>query len=206
MNIPTTLAIALSCSLVGAVAVQAGEGGKSSQQRVQEQMGSEGNAMGVPVPGSVSDMEKTEKQPDMSKIESSRTIPRLPYTVEGEILKIDGQNYEIADSKGGGDRVSLIVNRDTNLDCAAAPASDQQTTMKTDRVAPKEQAPRASEQQLAQGQRQNETARGAGFQIGNCNFKKGDRVKAEVDDNGKVTTLKYLTASGGSQSEGSGMR
>ncbi len=203
MKAPSVLAVAVSCSLIGAVAVQADESGKA-RQRAEKQMGSEGNAMGVPVPGSVSDTESTEKQPDMSKIQSSRTIPRLPYTVEGEILKIDGQNYEIYDSKGGsGDRVSLIVNRDTNLDCAAAPASDQQQgTMKPDRPSSKEQAPGASDQQVAQGQRQNETARGSGFQIGTCNFKQGDRVKAEVDDNGRVTTLKYLASS---QSEGSGM-
>ena len=202
MNIPKIMTIAVSCLLIGGVAVQADESGKA-RQRVDKQMGAGGNAMGVPEPGSVSDMESTEKKPDVSKIQSSRDTPRLPYMVEGEILSIDGKNYEIS---SGGDRVKLIVNRDTNFDCSRASASgdQQQGTMKTDRLSAKEQAPEASDQQLAQGQRKNETARGSGFQIGSCNFKQGDRVKAEVDDNGRVTTLKYLAASD-PQSERSGL-
>jgi sporulation protein YlmC with PRC-barrel domain len=47
---------------------------------------------------------------------------------------------------------------------------------------------------LEQGQRANETARGSGFRIGSCSFQAGDLIKAEVDDNGRVTTLKYLAA------------
>lgn len=206
MKLSNFFIVALACSLVLTVAAQADESGKSAEQRLEQQMGSEGNAMGVPVPGSVTDIESTEKQPDTSKIESSRNIPRLPYSIEGEILKIDGHNYEI---QGGGERVSLIVNKDTNLDCAKAPEGKQSAkhseTMKTDRVGAKEQAPHASDKQLAQGQRQDETARGAGFQIGACDFKAGDRVKAEIDDNGRVTTLKYLADSSSSQSQGSGM-
>ena len=34
---------------------------------------------------------------------------------------------------------------------------------------------------------------GAGFSIGTCSFKGGDRIKAEVDDNGRVTMIKFLT-------------
>jgi hypothetical protein len=207
---PNFFIAALGCSLVLTGAAQAADSGKAAEQRLDQQMGSEGNAMGVPVPGSVSDIENTEKQPDTSKIQSSRTIPQMPYSVEGEILKIDGQNYDI---QGGNERVSLIVNKDTNLDCARVPEGRSAKTsdmkgsdmMKTDRVGAKEQAPQASEQQRAQGQRQDETARGAGFQIGSCDFKQGDRVKAEVDDNGRVTTLKYLADSSASQSQESGM-
>jgi len=190
------LAVVGAMTLVGSGVALSAQGDQSAQQRLEQQMGSEGNAMGVPVPGSVSDMEKTEKQPDMSKIQSSKSIPRLPYTVEGEILKIDGENFDIR--SGQGERVSLIVNRDTNLDCAAAPSGGesgrgkQSETITTDRLSRKDQAPKASEQQLTQGQRQDETARGAGFRIGTCDFKTGDRVRAQIDDNGNVTTLKYL--------------
>jgi hypothetical protein len=205
MKLQSFLIAGVACGLVLSGVAQADESSKSAEQRVDQQMGSEGNAMGVPVPGSVSDIESTEKQPDTSKIHSSRDTPRLPYTVEGEILKIDGHNYEI---QGGSERVSLIVNQDTNLDCAKAPEGKQSAkhseTMKTDRVGAKEQAPHASDKQIAQGQRKDETARGAGFQIGTCDFKTGDRVKAEVDDNGRVTTLKYLAASSTSQSQTSG--
>jgi len=191
----TTIAAA-SVMWVGIGAVEAGQGKQSGEQRVEEQMGSGGNAMGVPVPGSVSDMEKTEKEPDVSKIKSSKTIPQLPYSVEGEILKIDGETYRISGKSG--EEVSLVVNKDTNLDCAAASqGSDSRTSsevISSDRMQAKDQAPKASEQQIAQGQQQDETARGAGFRIGTCNFQTGDHVKAEIDDNGRATTLKYLAA------------
>lgn len=204
-----TFAMVAALAFVGSGAAFGAQGDKSAQQRLEQQMGPEGNAMGVPVPGSVSDIEKTEKRPDMSKIQSSKSIPRLPYTVEGEILKIDGQNYDIR--SGQGERVSLIVNKDTNLDCAAAPTSGescmgkQSETVTTDRLSRKDQAPKASEQQLAQGQRRDETARGAGFQIGTCDFKTGDRVRAQIDDNGNVTTLKYLAKGSESGQSSSGM-
>ena len=188
--------VAVSVMWIGIGTVEAGSGKQSGQQRVDEQMGQGGNAMGVPVPGSVSDMEKTEKEPDVSKIKSSKTIPQLPYSVEGEILKIDGETYRISGKSG--EEVSLVVNKDTNLDCAAASqGSDSRSEsegISSDRMQAKDQAPKASEQQIAQGQRQDETARGSGFRIGTCNFQTGDRVKAEIDDNGRATTLKYLAA------------
>ncbi|HET7059191.1 MAG TPA: hypothetical protein VFI05_10680 [Nitrospiraceae bacterium] len=191
----TTIAAA-SVMWVGIGSVEAGQGKQSGQQKVEEQMGSGGNAMGVPVPGSVSDMEKTEKEPDVSKIKSSETILQLPYSVEGEILKIDGETYRISGKSG--EEVSLIVNKDTNLDCAAASQGNDSRTssevISSDRMQAKDQAPEASEQQVAQGQRQDETARGSGFRIGSCNFQTGDHVKAEIDDNGRATTLKYLAA------------
>ena len=194
-----TTVVAVSVMWIGIVSVEAGQRQQLDQQRVDEQMGQGGNAMGVPVPGSVSDMEKTEKEPDVSKIKSSKTIPQLPYSVEGEILKIDGETYRIGGKSG--EEVSLVVNKDTNLDCAAASQrSDSRGSsegISSDRMQANDQAPKASEQQLAQGQRQDETARGSGFRIGTCNFQTGDRVKAEIDDNGRATTLKYL-ASGSS--------
>ncbi|MES4786104.1 MAG: hypothetical protein C4294_10080, partial [Nitrospiraceae bacterium] len=76
-----------------ALTASAGGPGMSDQQRVQQQMGSSGSAMGVPEPGTVSDMEKTEKQPNMTDIsnpESSAqvTLGGANYFVEGEVLKI----------------------------------------------------------------------------------------------------------------------
>lgn len=201
----TTVA-AVSVMWVGIGIVDAGQGKQSGQQRVEEQMGSGGNAMGVPVPGSVADMEKTEKEPDVSKIKSSKTIQQLPYSIEGEILKIDGETYRISGKSG--EEVSLVVNKDTNLDCAAASrGSDSRSSevISSDRMQAKDQAPKASEQQVAQGQRQDETARGSGFRIGTCNFQAGDHVKAEIDDNGRATTLKYLAAGSSSGTDNSDM-
>ncbi len=189
-----TTVVAVSVMCVGIGSVEAGQGKQSGQPKVEEQMGPGGNAMGVPVPGSVSDTEKTEKEPDVSKIKSSKSIPQLPSSVEGEILKIDGETYQISGKSG--EEVSLVVNKDTNLDCAAASSQGDSRksseVISSDRMPAKEQAPQASEQQMAQGQRQDETARGSGFRIGTCNFQAGDRVKVEIDDNGRATTLKYL--------------
>lgn len=170
----------------------------SPQERVDKQLGPEGNAMGVPEPGTVKDMEDTRKQPDPAQMhspEESRqmTIGGAEYFVEGQVLKIDGQNYTIKKNETE-EQVRLIVNQDTNLDCAEAPTSQEKKAdaVVSERVSPEKEAPHASQQQIEQGQRKDETARGAGFRIGRCDFKPGDRVKAEVDDMGKVTTLKYL--------------
>jgi len=46
---------------------------------------------------------------------------------------------------------------------------------------------------VSQGQRKDETAAGGGFRMGDCQFKTGDKVKAEVSDVGTVTTLRYVT-------------
>jgi hypothetical protein len=201
MMIQRLLAVGISVAFLGLGVAGAEETMKSGQEKFNKQMSPEGNAMGVPVPGSTKDIESTEKQPDTSKIQSSKTLERLPNSIEGAILKIDGENYEIQGNMG--DRVRLIVNNDTNLDCAAAPTTDRKSgtsdSMTSERLSAKDQAPQASDQQVAQGQRKDETARGSGFQIGKCDFKQGDVVKAEIDDNGRATTLKYLSDSSRSQ-------
>jgi sporulation protein YlmC with PRC-barrel domain len=166
-------------------------------QRFGRQIGPEGNAVGVPEPGSVSDIEETRKQPDPAQMHSPEanrqiTLGGSQYFVEGEVLKIEDEHYFVR-KDGSGEQVNLVVNQDTNLDCAAAPAEGARAeSMTSERNSPEEQAPNASGKQLQQGQRKDETARGAGFRVGDCHFSVGDRVKAEVDDMGRVTTLKYL--------------
>jgi sporulation protein YlmC with PRC-barrel domain len=161
----------------------------SSQQPMGE--------IGKPMPGTTQDFEDTRKQPDPAQMhspESNRqvTLGGAQYFVEGEVLNINGQQFDIKKTDGG-ERVQLVVNQDTNLDCSAAPvASDQKAATESERIPAEKQAPAANERQRDQGQRKNETARGAGFRIGQCDFHPGDRVKAEVDDMGRVTTLKFL--------------
>jgi sporulation protein YlmC with PRC-barrel domain len=180
----------------GGMREQSQEFTEKDQQRLSRQMGPEGNAMGVPEPGTVSDIEDTRKQPDPAQMHSPEvnrqiTLGGSQYSVEGEVLKIEDQHYLIKKADSG-EQVSLVVNQDTNLDCAAAPAQGSSSEMTSERASPREQAPMASSKQIEQGQRKDETARGAGFRIGDCQFSPGDRVKAEVDDMGRVTTLKYL--------------
>src|SRR5262249_39530841 len=102
-----------------------------------------------------------------------------------------------------GDEVRLLVNNDTNLDCSATPSSTRDASsseiVATDRVSAHQQAPEASDRQKEQGQNKDETAIGSGFRIGACAFKPGDRIKAEVDDMGRVTTLRSMPNSEGAE-------
>ena len=165
----------------------------SAQQPVSE--------LGTPAPGTVRDFEDTRKQPDPAQMHSPEsnqqvTLGGAQTFVEGEIWKIDGQTFEIRKTEGG-ERVRLLVNQDTNLDCAAAPGPSEKKQgeqLASDQIPSDKQSASTSGAQIAQGQRNNETARGAGFRIGQCDFHPGDKVKAEVDDMGRVTTLKYLAS------------
>lgn len=176
-----------------AVAAMGNPASVSSQQAMSE--------LGKPLPGTTQDFEDTRKQPDPAQMHSPESNRQVmlggaQYFVEGEIVKTDGQQFDIKKTDGG-ERVQLVVNQDSNLDCSAAPSASNEKraeTLTSERISAQEQAPAASERQREQGQRHNETARGTGFRIGQCDFHAGDHVKAEVDDMGRVTTLKYLAS------------
>ena len=143
----------------------------------------------------VSDQETTNqpRNPDTDQKADQNaqvTLGGAKSVVSGEIRKIEGDYYFIKDDEGGGE-VRLLVNKDANLECSAAPNATGGITSRN--VAPEGPAaatPETSARQKEQGQKKDETAVGAGFSIGACSFKPGDRVKAEVDDMGRVTTLK----------------
>lgn len=173
---------------------------KSVQERFTRQSGSE---TGSPEPGSVSDQEMTKKKRNPAKDHGADqnaqvTIGGAKYFVSGGIRNIQGDHYFIKDEDSGDD-VRLLVNNDTNLDCSAAQdptrgTSLSQEVVATDRLSAEQQAveAEASDRQKEQGQKKDETAMGSGFRIGICSFKPGDRIKAEVDDMGRVTTLRFL--------------
>ncbi|BCA55974.1 exported protein of unknown function [Nitrospira sp. KM1] len=153
--------------------------------------------LGTPASGSANDTESTEKKRDPNRTQTPEqnrqiTVGGAQATLEGELVSVNGEQYEIQAAPSG-DRVKVMVNKDTNLDCAKAPSSGDKgkDQMSSDRDADKHQG--ISERQAQQGQRPDETAKGSGFKIGSCDFHQGDRVKAEVDDMGRVTTLKYLS-------------
>src|SRR5215472_8268383 len=170
---------------------------KSDQQHFIGQGGSE---LGVPEPGSVRDQETTKKQRDPTKHQGANqnaqvTLGGAKYFIYGGIRNIQGDYYFVNDEESG-DEVRLLVNKDTNLDCSAAQtstpdASFSQVVM-TNRLPMEHQDRDASERQIEQGQKKDETAVGSGFRIGTCAFKPGDRIKAEVDDMGRVTTLRSM--------------
>jgi sporulation protein YlmC with PRC-barrel domain len=170
---------------------------KADHERVTQQIGSE---VSVPEPGSVSDQETTKKQRNPAKDQGADqnaqiTLGGAKYFVSGKIKQIQGEHYFVHDEESG-DEVRLLVNNDTNLTCSADEASTAGTSasqlVAADRLSAKQQAPEASDRQQEQGQKKNETAMGSGFRIGTCSFKPGDRIKAEVDDMGRVTSLRSM--------------
>lgn len=169
----------------------------SDDERITQQIGTE---VGVPEPGSVSDQETTKKQRNPSKDQGTDqnaqiTLGGARYFVSGKIKQIQGDHYFVRNEESG-DEVRLLVNSDTNLTCSVADASTGGSStsqlVAADRLSAKQQAPEASDRQHEQGQKKNETAMGSGFRIGTCSFKPGDRIKAEVDDMGRVTTLRSV--------------
>jgi hypothetical protein len=179
---------------------------KSDQERFTQQIGSE---VGVAEPGSVSDQETTKKQRNPAKDQGADqnaqvTLGGAKSFVFGKIKQIQGDHYFVHDEESG-DEVRLLVNNDTNLTCSAAEASTGGTSVSelvaADRLSAKQQAPDASDRQQEQGQKKNETAMGSGFRIGTCSFKPGDRIKAEVDDLGRVTTLRSMPITGNGRAE-----
>lgn len=129
------------------------------------------------------------------------TIGGAKSLVSGEIRKIEGEYYFIKDDEAG-DEVRLLVNKDANLDCSAAPIATAGTPSQSvaiNRQPAEQQAAEASDRQKEQGQKKDETAVGSGFIIGACSFKAGDLIKAEVDDLGRVTTLKFMRTRGDPQ-------
>jgi sporulation protein YlmC with PRC-barrel domain len=122
------------------------------------------------------------------------TIGGARSVVSGEIRKVDDEYYFIKDDETGNE-VRLLVNKDANLNCSAASiatAGAIASSAAIDRQPGEQQAPEASDRQKEQGQKKDQTAVGSGFRIGVCSFKPGDRIKAEVDDMGRVTTLKFM--------------
>lgn len=164
----------------------------SPEERFSQQLG---HPLGVPLPGTVGDIEETKKRPDLAKADSPEqaalvTLGSSKYLFYGTIRKIEGQYYVIQDEESG-DVVRLAVSRDTHFDCARPDikaAIDKRAEVRE---------PKATEEQVALGQRPDETAMGTGFRIGpeaGCTFKAGDVVKAEVSDLGVATFIKLASA------------
>jgi sporulation protein YlmC with PRC-barrel domain len=153
--------------------------------------------LGMPPPGTASDQEDTKKQRDPAKAHrmdetSQVTIGGAKPVVSGHITKIQEQFFFVKDAESG-EEVRLLVNKDTNMDCGGASGRTGQEGLSGSGQGSEQQSAGATSRQREQGQRQNETAVGSGFKLGSCAFHDGDMIKAEVDDNGRVTTLKFMS-------------
>jgi hypothetical protein len=151
------------------------------------------------------------------------TIGGSRPVVEGEVLKIQGEDYIIKDSSGS--NVRLRVNKDTSMECG--PGTGQGVAMSTGQQSDdqREIPPTAHMGEKAGGHQgksgQSSTggerigdqsgtqtrstlgkdsggdiARGSGFVIGpkaNCTYKPGDKVRAQVSDLGTVLFIKQIS-------------
>jgi hypothetical protein len=185
--------ILLVFTTMSAYAADPTRGAATEKDQATQQMQSE---LGKPVPGSASDQETTIKKRDPSKAQSSEqssqvTLGGAKYSVTGEVLKVEGDYYFVKDADSG-DEVRLLVNNDTHVICAPEHGGQQESAAVGKRGAMKD--PEATKPQAAQGQKKDETAAGAGTRMGSadCQFKSGDKIKAEVSDVGTVTTLRYV--------------
>lgn len=152
--------------------------------------------LGMPPPGTAGDQEDTNKQRNPAKDHRADqnaqvTLGGAKSTVIGEIKKIQNEYVFLKDEESG-DEVRLMVNRDTNMDCGGAASRTREG--KSGNEATEQQMAGSTSRQREQGQRPDETAIGSGFKVGDCAFGAGDKIKAEVDDNGRVTTMKFLSA------------
>src|SRR5437870_5748311 len=96
----------LGTVLVASAAEPGSQERSGNQERFEKQMGPEGNPIGVPEPGSVQDLEPTTKKRDPNKVESPEstrqiTIGGAQYFVEGEVLKIEADQYTIRKDETG---------------------------------------------------------------------------------------------------------
>jgi hypothetical protein len=167
----------------------------TEQNKATQQMQSE---LGTPVPGSASDQETTKKTRNPSKDQgpeqsSQVTLGGAKSVVMGEVLKVDGDYYFIKDADSG-DEVRLLVNNDTRVICTPEQGKQGSTKAAIGKRGEMKD-PEASRPQASQGQKKDETAAGAGTRIGSadCQFKSGDKIKAEVSDVGTVTTIRYVS-------------
>src|SRR5678815_1764342 len=117
-----------------------------------------------------SDQESTKKQSNPAKHQevdqnAQATLGGAKSFVSGEIRKIEGEYFFIKEDDG--DDVRLLVNKDANLDCSAAPIATGDTTSQNVVIGKQPaEAPEVSDRQKEQGQKKDETAVGSGFRIG----------------------------------------
>jgi uncharacterized protein YdeI (BOF family) len=248
MDRQQVMSIGAMLALAGSLGVGAAFGGSQGQSSSGDnkpsefgRVGNQGEGFGKQdsIKGQGKNPESTIKQDAQVTLGGAR-----PY-VEGQVVKVQGDDYLIRDFSGS--EIHLRVNKDTNMDCATPggqgaamstgrhsddqaeipPTSHMQEQMSGGQAGGKQGA-RHQEQigrDIVQGKDQKHSqsgmsgervgdqsgtqtpstlgkdsggdiARGSGFTIGpkgDCAFKVGDKVKAEVSDLGTVLYLKQVS-------------
>jgi len=118
------------------------------------------------------------------------TLGGAKQAVRGEVLQIDGEQYLIKD--GHGNEIRLVVNQNTRMFCGAdhgSPSSLLPVPSASDR--PDAKAPQdLSLTDKQQGSDVGPGTRAGNLEAGQCRFKKGELIEAEVSDMGVATFVK----------------
>jgi hypothetical protein len=247
MNTKQVISIGAMVALVGSlgIGVSFGAGDSQSSEGTDNQPSAFGRSGNQGEGFSDEHTKKGRNPASSSRQDAQTTLGGARPVVEGQVLNVQGDDYLIKDS--GGSEVHLRVNKDTNMDCAAA--GGHGASMSTGRhideqgeIPPTSHMQEQMNQQSAQAGSQEEKgqeivrqskgdesdtsrqsgmsgerigdqsgtqsrsamgkdsggdiARGSGFTIGSkgdCAFKAGDKVRAEVSDLGTVLYLKQVS-------------
>ena len=122
--------------------------------------------------------------------------------ISGKIIKAAKDRYVVRTSDG--ERVSLNVTDETNMKCSKnsnQASTSQSSGSGSSGVGMASSSLGSSSTTGGSSSSAGSTSQAKGFRLGNCEFEKGDRIRAKVDDAGDII---YLT--GKSKSSRSGTR
>ena len=127
------------------------------------------------------------------RMESGRSMEQI---IQGEISKKNGDQITLRASNG--ERITFRINEDTNRLCPQGMSSKSQGSS-SQGASGTEQSSSSSLFGNSSGQSSSQTSSGAqessskaGFSFGECNFEKGEFVKAKIDEEGKATFVRSM--------------
>ncbi|HSF11112.1 MAG TPA: hypothetical protein VLA60_16995 [Nitrospirales bacterium] len=134
---------------------------------------------------------------DRSDREESERSSSMEQIVQGEISKKNGDQITLRASNG--ERITFRINDDTNRLCPQGKTSKMSQGSSGHDSSSSEKTSSSSLFGNASGQVSSQTSSGtqassskAGFAFGECNFEKGEFVKAKVDEDGNATFVRSM--------------
>ncbi|MCA9422322.1 MAG: hypothetical protein KC592_14965 [Nitrospira sp.] len=138
---------------------------------------------------------------DMSRDRSDRAesgrSSSMEQIVQGEISKKNGDQITLRASNG--ERITFRINDETNRLCPQGKTSKMSQGSSGHDSSSSEKTSSSSLFGSASGQGSSQTSSGtqassskAGFAFGECNFEKGEFVKAKVDEDGNATFVRSM--------------
>jgi hypothetical protein len=128
--------------------------------------------------------------------ESGRTNA-MEQIIQGEISKKNGDQITLRASNG--ERITFRITGETNRLCPQGKTSKMSQESSSQDSSSTEQTSSSSLFGSASGQGSSQTSSGsqessskAGFTFGECNFEKGELVKAKIDEDGKATFVRSM--------------